>query len=362
MSEPYKPKPGQPDKPADFSLVDPADQSAPLDQRARSYLHANCAHCHREHGGGSALIDLRKEMSLTAMRVVNEPPMLGSFDIDNARIIFPADPSRSVLLYRMAKTGGGRMPHIISDVVDQRGVALIGQWIAAMPETGGHSLAKVDLSDKTKLNELLKTPQGALAELYTLLTSDIPKDRRQREITDAMAHDSIFAHDLFDHFSGRDMAPAPKLGMKFDRAKLLAMKGDVVRGRNVFQNIAQCAACHVASGVQGRDFGPDLSHIAAKYNKKQLLENIEEPSTTLADGFIAYNVVTNDGDLITGFLIKRDAKEVVIKDATLQQIHIPAAHMKSITAQSLSIMPPGLLANLEPQQAADLLEMLQSQK
>ena len=36
--------------------------------------------------------------------------------------------------------------------------------------------------------------------------------------------------------------------------------------------------------------------------------------------------------------------------------------VKDVTPQSLSIMPQGLLTNLEPQQAADLLEMLQSQK
>jgi uncharacterized repeat protein (TIGR03806 family) len=361
-SEPYQPKKGQPDKPADFSLVDPQDESASLDERARSYLHANCAHCHRQDGGGSALIDLRKERPLAGTRLVNQPPMLGSFEIDNPRIVFAGDPSRSVLLYRMAKTGAGRMPHVGSDVVDDRGVALIGRWIAAMPNPNGKSYAKVSLGNQAKLDELLKTPQGALAELYTLVSSDVSHQVREKELTRAVACDSPAAHDLFARFTGKDMAAAPKLGVKFDRAKLLAMKGDVERGREVFQNIAQCAACHIAGGVKGREFGPDLTHVAAKYSKEQLLECIEQPSKALADGFVAYNVQTKEGDLITGFLIARNSKEVIIKDATLQQIHVPAAEMKSITAQSLSIMPEGLLTNLEPQQAADLLEMLQSQK
>ncbi|HEX6987774.1 MAG TPA: PQQ-dependent sugar dehydrogenase, partial [Planctomycetaceae bacterium] len=40
-------------------LTDPFDVSAPLDGRARSYLHVNCSTCHRFGGGGSSGLDLR---------------------------------------------------------------------------------------------------------------------------------------------------------------------------------------------------------------------------------------------------------------------------------------------------------------
>ena len=39
-------------------LVSPADEKADLTLRARSYLHANCAHCHSFNGGGNALMEL----------------------------------------------------------------------------------------------------------------------------------------------------------------------------------------------------------------------------------------------------------------------------------------------------------------
>jgi hypothetical protein len=42
------------------------------------------------------------------------------------------DPARSVLYYRIAKLGRGRMPHFGSDVVDPVGLKMVGDWIAGL--------------------------------------------------------------------------------------------------------------------------------------------------------------------------------------------------------------------------------------
>jgi putative heme-binding domain-containing protein len=153
------------------------------------------------------------------------------------------------------------------------------------------------------------------------------------------------------------------LGNKFDRAKLLAMPGDAARGREVFEKLAQCASCHVAGGVAGKDFGPDLTHIASKYDRAQLLEQVVEPSKQIAEGFTGYTAQTADGDVVSGLRVKQDAREVVLKDATGQLVHIPIAEAaKNVRPLTTSIMPEGLLDNLEPQQAADLMAFLGSQK
>ena len=73
-------------------LVDPFDESAELNQRARSYLHVNCAHCHRFNGGGSARIYLPFDTPLSKMEAVSTRPSQGTFGIDDARIIAPGDP------------------------------------------------------------------------------------------------------------------------------------------------------------------------------------------------------------------------------------------------------------------------------
>ena len=119
-------------------------------------------------GGGSALIDLRREMTPKQTHAINEPPMLGAFGIDDARIVHPGDPARSVLLYRVAKCGSGRMPKIGSQVVDDRAVALLGRWIAEM-DLGGRPPAKGRAEQDTLLASL-QTTGGDNASTDTAVT------------------------------------------------------------------------------------------------------------------------------------------------------------------------------------------------
>ena len=122
-----------------------------------------------------------------------------------------------------------------------------------------------------------------------------------------------------------------------------------------------CARCHRTSDG-GADFGPDLSHIATRYNRGDLLDNILNPSKTIAAGYASYVVKTGSGEVYTGLLVRQTEQEVTIKDATLKVTHIPANDIEKMTAQQTSAMPEGLLNELTAQQAADLLAYLQTQK
>jgi uncharacterized repeat protein (TIGR03806 family) len=114
-------------------LVNPLDTTADLDRRARSYLHANCSHCHVDYGGGNARFQLTYTIPLEKTGVVEVLPLHGNFGIGNAKVLAPGDPDRSLIAYRMSKLGEGRMPHIASSVVDDDAVKLIRDWIQQLP-------------------------------------------------------------------------------------------------------------------------------------------------------------------------------------------------------------------------------------
>ena len=112
-------------------LFDPRGDGAVAD-RARSYLHANCAGCHRPGGPGQGALDLRASTPLAAAGLCDEAPREGDLGVEDARLLAPGDPARSLLPLRMARLGAGRMPPLGSAVVDAHGVELVERWIAGM--------------------------------------------------------------------------------------------------------------------------------------------------------------------------------------------------------------------------------------
>ena len=115
------------------SLVDPYDPSQDLNARARSYLHVNCSVCHVEAGGGNSKMDLRFTVKAERMDVLGARPQHDTFGIDNAMLVFPGDPDRSILFQRLGRRGRGQMPPLVSTRADERAVALFREWISQMP-------------------------------------------------------------------------------------------------------------------------------------------------------------------------------------------------------------------------------------
>lgn len=118
---------------------DPATGS--LDQRARAYLDANCAHCHNPGGeGGSTGLDLRWEQhEPVAYGIEKLPTAAGPASRGYIHAIQPGAPERSFLLNRLRSTDPViMMPRTGRSLVHAEGVALIEAWISEM-DPGLHS-------------------------------------------------------------------------------------------------------------------------------------------------------------------------------------------------------------------------------
>ncbi len=114
------------------ALPDPADAGETLADRARAYLHTNCAQCHSAGGPVPTYVDLRFDTPLAATNTCDAQPVEGDLGIADARIVAPGDPDRSVLVERISRRDAHGMPPLASNLVDVVGVTLIRDWITSL--------------------------------------------------------------------------------------------------------------------------------------------------------------------------------------------------------------------------------------
>ena len=107
------------------------DASRSVEDRARSYLDANCANCHRP-AGTVAGFDARYDTPLADQNIIGGHVLLDQ-RIDGARVVAPNDPWRSILLMRMNTTEGYKMPPLARNTIDETGVKLLREWISSLP-------------------------------------------------------------------------------------------------------------------------------------------------------------------------------------------------------------------------------------
>lgn len=351
-----------------------SDNSVEFEDRARAYLHVNCAHCHRRGGGGTAAMELPRHLPMKRTNMVDARPTQGTFAIHSAKVVAGGDPYRSVLYYRMAKLGPGRMPHFGSSVVDRNGIELIHNWIQSLPpeEQGApRSLREQQrkwlaqlTGDRAKeaIQGLLESPSGAL-----MLMREVDrwgaKSRLARDVVDAIDSDTAsHIRDLFERFLPADKR-VKRLGNAIDPIAILKRKGSAERGEQLFfkSESLQCRNCH-RIGTEGGEVGPKLDGIGKKLDRSALLESLLKPSKRIEPEFVSYLLETKKGRVLHGLLIRKNEKEVVLRDAKGKDIPVPSKEVDLLTPQQQSLMPELLLRDLTAQQAADLLAFLASLK
>jgi uncharacterized repeat protein (TIGR03806 family) len=158
------------------------DATRSLEDRARSYLDANCANCHRPRGT-VAFFDARYDTPLAQQGLIDGRVLIDE-RIDNPRVIKPNDIWRSILYMRTDTTETFKMPVLARNEIDAQGMNLLRQWIESMP--GPPVLPPPEISprggnfDKPVAVSLKSEPDAKI--YYTLdgtvpTTSDLPYEK-----------------------------------------------------------------------------------------------------------------------------------------------------------------------------------------
>jgi uncharacterized repeat protein (TIGR03806 family) len=112
------------------------DPTESLERRARSYLQANCFHCHANSSGGYTRLQLLALGPLSDSGLVEVSPDFGGLGLPEARLLAAGSPERSLIHHRMGLTGPGRMPPLATRQPDGLGMQLVAEWIRSIPPSG----------------------------------------------------------------------------------------------------------------------------------------------------------------------------------------------------------------------------------
>ncbi len=132
------------------------------------------------------------------------------------------------------------------------------------------------------------------------------------------------------------------------------------RGREAFL-AGQCIACH-RFGNEGGAVGPELTSVSSRFSRRDILDSILEPSKVVSEQYQNLNVVTKDGDVLTGRLVEDDADRMALitNPLTQDRAEVRKNNVERIEPSKLSPMPEGLVNNLTKEEILDLLAYVES--
>jgi putative heme-binding domain-containing protein len=196
----------------------------------------------------------------------------------------------------------------------------------------------------------------------------------QNSSDDAYANTNDVERFHLEAIGARKSAPVPTdlpkpvgPGKAYTVEELLAktsagLKGrDFENGRKMFA-ATRCVVCH-RFGNDGGATGPDLTQAAGRFAVKDLIEAVIEPSRVISDQYKSTIIETNDGEVITGRVVRDVGDEMTVvtdpEDAS-KSVVIAKADIAQQKASPVSLMPKDLVNTLNEQEVLDLIAYLLS--
>ncbi len=161
--------------------------------------------------------------------------------------------------------------------------------------------------------------------------------------------------------------PLPPVAGKWDINELTLFlkasttKGDALKGAAIYAK-ANCTRCHRfgdgSGGPSGEGRGPDLTSVARRFGKREILEAILFPSHVVSDQYASKSVRTMDGKIVTGLVVLDEQGNATVSLPTLETVVVPSDEIDAVASSTMSSMPEGLLDTLSREEIADLFAFL----
>jgi cytochrome c oxidase cbb3-type subunit III len=152
--------------------------------------------------------------------------------------------------------------------------------------------------------------------------------------------------------------------------KAQTVKGDPVKGKQIFAERGGCSNCHMVNGDGGR-LGPDLSRVGASRSISYLIDSIRNPDKELSTGMLDPNnhyglplvydtvtVLTSSAERITGIAKNEDTFSVQLMGMDQNLHSFLKEDVKEVTHERKSLMPSYSEDTLDAAQLQNLLGYL----
>lgn len=132
------------------------------------------------------------------------------------------------------------------------------------------------------------------------------------------------------------------------------MKGDLNNGIAMYKK--HCSQCHKHGDI-GNAIGPNLTGMAV-HPKEEILMNIMDPSRSVENNFRTYQILTADGQTITGMLAGESSNALRLINTQGKEEQVLREDIETMKASVKSLMPEGFESSISRQEMADLLTFL----
>jgi putative membrane-bound dehydrogenase-like protein len=291
-------------------------------------------------GQGDALLD-------TAIKLRGDPSVA-----DAVRLILAEPDADKIITAALGSARAADTLNLLGSTATPRGLERLSALVRDAKQNA-------DLR-RDSVRALARTQAGAEALVRMAQAGQYPEDMRLfaasalAQVQYANLKDGIAQHFPMPNALGGQ--PLPPI------AELAKSKGDVAKGRAVFERAeSACVTCHKV-GDKGTDFGPALSEIGTKLPKEAIYESIINPNAGVSMGFETWQIAMKDGGAAMGVLRSETPEDVVLALPGGASTKVPKTNIAKREKLANSMMPSGLNQALSKEDLVDLVEYLASLK